>query len=318
MTETWDLEATAECNLCGAASFGTFTKKRGIRTGLEFQVVRCGDCGLIFVNPRLTEEENVRLYDEAYFNGGGFDPTVNYMVFDEEHEVRRDENRGILAKLDALRPGRAVRVLDVGCGTGALLRALDDAGYRDVSGLELSPYAAGVATERSRARVLVGDILTTDFGSETFDFINATEVIEHLRDPAGFFARIKELLAPGGVFSCSTGNAKGLYARVLGGRWPYVHPEGHLFYFAPDTLGRYYRRAGLDIWEPASMTPAQRRTLARAEALIAHSQLAYVKKSGEGIAGAVFRAVGALPGGLTRSAISYVVGKGQLPIAINR
>src|SRR5258708_33830441 len=161
------METLEACNLCGSNRFQTYAEKRGPRTGTHVLIVRCRECGLIFVNPRLTESENLALYDEAYFNGRGFDSSVNYVKLQQEGDrTREGENGGIIDKIRALKPGSEWRILDIGCGTGSLLRALVREGYRDVTGLELSEYAASIARDSSGAHVLAGDIVQTDLHGE--------------------------------------------------------------------------------------------------------------------------------------------------------
>jgi 2-polyprenyl-3-methyl-5-hydroxy-6-metoxy-1,4-benzoquinol methylase len=271
----------------------------------------------MFVSPRLTAEENRALYDEAYFNGAGFDDSVNYVLLDQEAHTREGENAGVLAKIALHTARRDIRVLDVGCGTGCLVRALLAAGYTDVWGLELSAYAASIAAKSAGAKVLVGDLLDAGLPEGSFDVINATEVIEHLRDPMASFRRIKELLAPGGVFIYSTGNSRGLYARVLGKRWPYIHPEGHLFYFSPETLTRYFREVGLTSVPFTSLDRASQRAFLDAEDQMSHSMLLYIGASDRGVRGRIFRAVGAMESSLVQRAVTHVVGKHQLPMARN-
>lgn len=310
------MEQLSRCNLCEGSQFSVFAEMTGRMTAQRFRVMTCDACGLRFISPRLTAEENRALYSEAYFNGQGFDDSVNYVMLEEASGARRDENEGTLEKIALFKPDRNLRILDVGCGTGSFLRALATAGYRDVWGIELSDYAAAIARERTGARVLVGDILDADLPAASFDVINATEVIEHLRDPRLFFARVHELLAPGGVFVYSTGNARGLYARVLGKRWPYLHPEGHLFYFDPSTLARYFVAAGLQPVVASKLDKPMRDALIRAEGRIARAILLYVGQSDRGVKGKIFRFAAAFDSPMVRRAITRVLGRETMPIAV--
>jgi 2-polyprenyl-3-methyl-5-hydroxy-6-metoxy-1,4-benzoquinol methylase len=305
------------CNLCGGSALSLFAEKTGRKTPRSFRIVTCQGCGLTFVSDRLSAEENVSLYDEAYFNGDGFDVSINYVMLDEEEVSRRQENEGVLAKIALLKPGKDRRILDVGCGTGCLVRALTAAGYEDVWGVELSEYAGRIARETTRAQVHVGDFTELPLPLAHFDVINATEVIEHVRDPLAFFRRVKELLAPGGVFIYSTGNVRGLYARLLGKRWPYLTPEGHLFYYDRSTLTKYFERVGLRSVHFATLDRPGREAYLSAEDQMAHSLLQYVGKSHPGFKGRVFRFVGALDNAIVRRAVTLVVGKHDLPVAVN-
>jgi SAM-dependent methyltransferase len=311
------VEQLTQCNLCDGSRFSLFAELPGHATSHTFRVMTCDACGLRFISPRLTADENRALYTEAYFNGEGFDTSVNYVLLeDEDTGARHDENEGTLEKIALFKTARDIRVLDVGCGTGGFLKALGGAGYTDVWGIEFSDYAASLARERTGARVLVGDILDAELPEGTFDVINATEVIEHLRDPKRFFARVHALLAPGGVFLYSTGNARGLYARVLGKRWPYLHPEGHLFYYDPSTLARYFADAGLTSVAASQLAEPKRSALIRAEGRIARAILLYVGQSDRGLKGRIFRLAASVDTPFVRRAITRVLGRETMPIAM--
>jgi len=163
----------------------------------------------------------------------------------------------------------------------------------------------------------VGDLTELDFGHKRFDLINATEVVEHVRDPSAFFAKLASLLAPGGVFLYTTGNARGLYARVLGRRWPYLVPEGHLFYYSPRTMRSFLEKAGLSSLDPRSLPAPLRRGLLRSDDEIAIAQLLYVGASDRGIKGRIFRAAGRLSRGPLKRSVTLVVGKHAMPIGVN-
>jgi len=108
--------------------------------------------------------------------------------------------------LDALPPlgvGAGARVLEVGCGSGALLRdlaAIAGDGGR-VVGVERDPAAAARARDEvadlPQVEVRQGDVFELE-GEERFDLVVARWVISFLPTPERAVARLVPLLEPGG------------------------------------------------------------------------------------------------------------------------
>jgi 2-polyprenyl-3-methyl-5-hydroxy-6-metoxy-1,4-benzoquinol methylase len=240
------------------------------------------------------------------------DSSANYVQLDQEELARRQESLGILKKVQALNASRDVRVLDVGCGAGSFLKTLSKEGYKRIEGIEFSKFAAERAAKETGATVHHGALHEADLPDNTYDIVNATEVIEHVRDPLKFFEKVRKILVPGGLFVYSTGNQRGNYARFLGPQWPYLIPEGHLFYFNPQTIQAYFHKVGL---EPVRGDKALECKLKDAEAQIAHAQVTYVGLNESGLKGHIFRTVARLEMPWAKHLVSSVVGKGKLPMA---
>ena len=111
------------CDLCGSDQARVVMEKRGDLWNRTFTIVRCIRCGLIYVNPRIAADQIASLYDEAHFRGEGFDRTIDYTRGDAGDPVNGAAISRVVETLDAALKGiRDARILDVGCGTGTLLR----------------------------------------------------------------------------------------------------------------------------------------------------------------------------------------------------
>lgn len=91
------------------------------------------------------------------------------------------------------------RVLDIGTGTGANLRLLRSLGLAAVRGLDSSDEAIGYCVSKGLGAVQKGDICALPFADESFDFVLATDVIEHVDDDPAAAREIARVLAPGGI-----------------------------------------------------------------------------------------------------------------------
>jgi predicted TPR repeat methyltransferase len=110
-------------------------------------------------------------------------------------------------ELVALLPDRLGRVLDVGCGSGGVGRALRSRAERLV-GIELDEDAAARARE-SYDEVLVGDVASTLLELDSqFDTILAYDVLEHLAAPHDVLRGLRGAAAPGALLHVSVPNAR--------------------------------------------------------------------------------------------------------------
>jgi methionine biosynthesis protein MetW len=130
-------------------------------------------------------------------------------------------------ELRALVPDDARRVLDVGCGAGALGGALREERGIEVMGLELSPDAAARARERLDDVIVadLDDLDTLPCERGSFDAMVFGDVLEHLRDPHRLLRTLRPWLSGDGALVLSIPNV-GHWSVVLPlltqDRWPYA------------------------------------------------------------------------------------------------
>ncbi len=152
----------------------------------------------------------------------------------------------------------ARHILEIGCGSGALARAVRarNPNTRYV-GVELFPDAANKARDVVDA-LIVGDIeqpevftqLRETQGGRGFDALIFGDVLEHLRDPWRLLTDLRPMIAPGGVCSICIPNVShwSLLEQQFRGRWDYADAglldRTHIRFFTLDTVIDMLSKAG--------------------------------------------------------------------------
>jgi 2-polyprenyl-3-methyl-5-hydroxy-6-metoxy-1,4-benzoquinol methylase len=114
-------------------------------------------------------------------------------------------------------------IMDVGCGTGLLVNALQCAGYRSVCGVDISPHQILEAQRRQLpckvvSQSYVQELARTEPGS--LDAIFLLDVLEHLEldNQVDFLKALRQLLRSDGCLVISVPNANSSFAS----RWRYT------------------------------------------------------------------------------------------------
>jgi SAM-dependent methyltransferase len=88
-------------------------------------------------------------------------------------------------------------VLDLGCGTGVVLREL--ASWAHPVGLDMSEKALGYCQTRELRELVKGDGERLPFAGNSFDAIVGLDIFEHIKDDVAAFQETYRVLRPGGV-----------------------------------------------------------------------------------------------------------------------
>jgi SAM-dependent methyltransferase len=218
------------CAICGA--HGGPRIRTGVRdyvTGDEFRLVQCERCGFAMTVPVPPSLD--RYYPPRYRRFNKLAAAVLRRLY-----LRRVAGwRGRLPG-----PGLA---LEVGSGTGWMLGALRERGWRAI-GSERAVGAAAAARAIARTPVFVGDLAAVR-DAPFLDLVLMFHVLEHLADPVAALRAAASRLRPGGVLVLGLPNIASWQARTAGARWIHLDVPRHLCHFSPDSIERALTASGL-------------------------------------------------------------------------
>lgn len=240
--ETGEGQTRARANIACQLCDGDDTRRLFVKN--SYNIVKCRQCGLVYINPQPTTSELMAVYAAGYYFLGKGKTLHGYRrdyFARRERRLRRAGKR--LKRILRFKSGG--RLLDVGCGPGLFLEAARE--HFAVSGVEVIPEAAEYASSTlgESGEVMCGDFLQIDVPREGFDVITMYDFVEHVPLPFDNLVKARECLKAGGLLVLGLPNLSSLGAMLKGQNWRgYSIPPEHLFFFTPRTIAALLRKAG--------------------------------------------------------------------------
>ncbi|MCC7530869.1 MAG: class I SAM-dependent methyltransferase [Candidatus Melainabacteria bacterium] len=245
------------CNNCGSRASSLVTE--GVEheykntTSDIFRVVKCHDCGLVYLNPRPDISELSTIYPSEYYAYHLAEKNVekentNSLLY----RARRNVYLSRLERALSLSAQKgSLKVLDIGCADGRALNWYKQVRCANVEtfGVDFDEKAVQLARNAGHT-VYFGRFEEACIPEQFFDLVVATHVIEHVADPTAFAQRAFEVLKPGGIFLIETPNIEAFDARWFKNRhWGGYHFPRHWIFYSPATLKRLVEARGFTIVE---------------------------------------------------------------------
>jgi 2-polyprenyl-3-methyl-5-hydroxy-6-metoxy-1,4-benzoquinol methylase len=239
----------AVCNLCRHAAFEPFA----VIPHLNRRIVRCLNCGLVFVNP-VTASFLTFDFEDKQEREGKYVKIRRLAENEGKHEEDVVQQEDIVRTLhfgqrrksieDYLKP---VRLLDIGCGRGFFLATFVGSGV-DYFGIEPRRRIWEEAGKRvGEDKIFCGTLKEASLPDSHFDVVTMINLIEHLPCPKETLEEVNRIVKDRGLLYIETPNVGSVAARILGRRWhAFLEPEHH-FFFSIDTLATMLTHAGFKV-----------------------------------------------------------------------
>ncbi len=241
--------APLQCLLCGGL------RHRSIFNEFGIDIVRCQKCQHVFSS-----------FPSSPHNDGFWGNEVT----DGDHfywNQRRARMYGDFRKKFVA--GRSGRLLDMGCGLGFFLKAMEPYTEWDAYGCEISAAAVRYAREKlGLQNVVCGQLENADLPQASFDIITMWDVIDHILRPDALLSHCRVLLRKGGICFIRTPNVsvqllRARLKKAVRGMQPdlaYMKASEHLHQYSMGSIRRLLERNGFADVEFVHLHPVESAT----------------------------------------------------------
>ncbi len=228
------------CPLCNKNSFDIAQiENQSIITRVgtkKYPVVTviCKNCGHVFSNPRLDQQEIEEYYINYYREDFGDAKPSSAMLHLYNLDVKWVNSH--------FKNVRGKKLLEIGCYMGYMLLEFKKYGW-DVYGVEPTTTVATIAREKYGLPVencFFEEFDIPEHEENKFDLIVMGAVLEHIPDPLPILLRINQVLKSDGYLFIRVPNVANLILDSVGSIFTNEHPN----MFSPDALRMFYQKAG--------------------------------------------------------------------------
>lgn len=217
-----------ECEVCDSQNIAknfTYQDRHYMVIDEDFDVWKCKDCLVYFINPMLSTEELASYYPKTYY---AYDDKKSESSFNKKLiKFLKVEP----SDLDNIPFVSGKRVLDFGCGSGWSLDSYKEKGF-ETYGLDMDE--AAIAIGKKNGHIMSGvDLLSTNYESNYFDFIRSNHSMEHVNNPVEVIREFRRILKTDGRLFISLPNSGSLTRSIFKKYWYYTgvpyHPYNYCF-----------------------------------------------------------------------------------------
>jgi SAM-dependent methyltransferase len=234
----------SSCIVCGATHFTHHLSVKDHTVSDEvFELEKCNQCGFVSTKNPPSEDRIGRYYQsDAYISH----TNSNQGLFNRMYQLVRSftlkSKFKLISKYSGISNGN---ILDYGCGTGAFLDFMRNAGWI-TKGIEPDDGARSIASSLSGQEVLSPSALS-DFPSSSFDAITLWHVLEHVHKIEVVLNQFQRVLDSKGILVIAVPNHLSFDASYYRNHWAAYDVPRHLHHFNPTTIRMLLQKFGFEL-----------------------------------------------------------------------
>jgi len=241
-----------KCPICEGGTFWKINDLFDERYGAKgkYSIEFCVNCGFGKTYPPIKDKDIPQFYSEHY-------------------PLRKVTSEGVVALVDKsslfkrwllgtnnvahFYVPNGKKVLDIGSASGVSLLEMQANGI-EAYGVEPDPNGQKLA-KKLGLKVFKGLITDNPFPRQKFDYVTASQVLEHCSDPILFLSCAKEKLNNSGKVIFSVPNCDSIFRKVFGRRWINWHIPYHLNHFSKKSIFFLAEKVDLRLEKIKTITP---------------------------------------------------------------
>ncbi|MBU3714866.1 MAG: class I SAM-dependent methyltransferase [Ferruginibacter sp.] len=221
------------CPVCSSTKIGFSNSINDYSvTQEQFEVWTCSDCSFVFTQNVPDASSIGKYYASAdYISHTEIKTGLINRLYHYVRSYTLKRKRKLIQKEAGIYKGF---VLDVGCGTGAFLSEMQNAGWK-ITGIEPDSKARENALKRYDIHSLPNESFF-ELHEESFDVITMWHVLEHVHKLHEYVSKLKRLLKPRGVLLIAVPNYTSYDAARYKHYWAAYDVPRHLYHFSPQSM----------------------------------------------------------------------------------
>ena len=208
-------------------------------SGEEFELIYNSDLDMYKTHPQPSE----KLLPTYYLSDDYISHTdSNKSVLDKIYQFVKNYTLSKKIKLIQSFNMSEQNLLDIGCGTGDLLKLAEIQNWK-VSGVEPNDEARALAQNKiTDSNQIVSDLKNLTKASNQFDVITLWHVLEHIPILEDYIKTIKSLLKQNGVLVIAVPNFKSYDAQHYKQFWAAYDVPRHLWHFSQKSINDIFQK----------------------------------------------------------------------------